>query len=210
MINSGDLRLVVGLGNPGEKYASTRHNVGFMALELLTTREGGRFKAMSRLQGDLADVGSGSARLRLLMPQTYMNESGRSIRAALDGFDLGIDQLIVLVDDMDLPLGRLRLRARGGAGGHNGLKSTIQHLGTQDFARLRIGIGAPGRNPEERRARTVSHVLGQFNRAEEALLQEVLREVLRGLDHIQRQGLDRAGNAINAVNLVPAAEGDPA
>ncbi len=210
MINSGDLRLVVGLGNPGEKYASTRHNVGFMALELLTTREGGRFKAMSRLQGDLADVGSGSARLRLLMPQTYMNESGRSIRAALDWFDLGIDQLIVLVDDMDLPLGRLRLRARGGAGGHNGLKSTIQHLGTQDFARLRIGIGAPGRNPEERRARTVSHVLGQFNRAEEALLQEVLREVLRGLDHIQRQGLDRAGNAINAVNLVPAVEGDPA
>ena len=210
MINSGDLRLVVGLGNPGEKYASTRHNVGFMALELLTTREGGRFKAMSRLQGDLADVGSGSARLRLLMPQTYMNESGRSIRAALDWFDLGIDQLIVLVDDMDLPLGRLRLRARGGAGGHNGLKSTIQHLGTQDFGRLRIGIGAPGRNPEERRARTVSHVLGQFNRAEEALLQEVLREVLRGLDHIQRQGLDRAGNAINAVNLVPAAEGDPA
>ena len=210
MIKSGDLRLVVGLGNPGEKYASTRHNVGFMALELLTTREGGRFKAMSRLQGDLADVGSGSARLRLLMPQTYMNESGRSIRAALDWFDLGIDQLIVLVDDMDLPLGRLRLRARGGAGGHNGLKSTIQHLGTQDFARLRIGIGAPGRNPEERRARTVSHVLGQFNRAEEALLQEVLREVLRGLDHIQRQGLDRAGNAINAVNLVPAAEGDPA
>lgn len=210
MIERGDLRLVVGLGNPGEKYASTRHNVGFMALELLTTREGGHFKAMSKLQGDLADVGSGSARLRLLMPQTYMNDSGRSIRAALDWFDLGIYQLIVLVDDMDLPLGRLRLRARGGAGGHNGLKSTIQHLGTQDFARLRIGIGAPGRTPEERRARTVSHVLGQFNRSEEPLLQDVLREVLSGLDHIQRQGLDRAGNAINAVNLVPDLDGDPA
>ena len=210
MIERGDLRLVVGLGNPGEKYASTRHNVGFMALELLTTREGGHFKAMSKLQGDLADVGSGSARLRLLMPQTYMNDSGRSISAALNWFDLGIHQLIVLVDDMDLPLGRLRLRARGGAGGHNGLKSTIQHLGTQEFARLRIGIGAPGRNPEERRARTVSHVLGQFNRSEEPLLQDVLREVLSGLDHIQRQGLDRAGNAINAVNLVPDLDGDPA
>ena len=210
MIKRGDLRLVVGLGNPGEKYASTRHNVGFMALELLTSREGGRFKAMPKLQGDLADVGSGATRLRLLMPQTYMNDSGRSIRAALDWFDLGIDQLIVLVDDMDLPLGRLRLRAQGGAGGHNGLKSTIQHLGTQEFARLRIGIGAPGRNPEERRARTVSHVLGQFSRAEEPLLQDVLREVLKGLDHIQRQGLDRAGNAINAVNLAPAAEADPA
>ena len=210
MIKRGDLRLVVGLGNPGEKYASTRHNVGFMALELLTSREGGRFKAMPKLQGDLADVGSGVARLRLLMPQTYMNDSGRSIRAALDWFDLEIDQLIVLVDDMDLPLGRLRLRAQGGAGGHNGLKSTIQHLGTQEFARLRIGIGAPGRNPEERRARTVSHVLGQFNRSEEPLLQDVLREVLSGLDHIQRQGLDRAGNAINAVNLVPDLDGDPA
>ena len=210
MIKRGDLRLVVGLGNPGEKYASTRHNVGFMALELLTSREDGRFKAMPKLQGDLADVGSGATRLRLLMPQTYMNDSGRSIRAALDWFDLGIDQLIVLVDDMDLPLGRLRLRAQGGAGGHNGLKSTIQHLGTQEFARLRIGIGAPGRNPEERRARTVSHVLGQFSRAEEPLLQDVLREVLKGLDHIQRQGLDRAGNAINAVNLAPAAEADPA
>jgi PTH1 family peptidyl-tRNA hydrolase len=210
VIKRGDLRLVVGLGNPGEKYASTRHNVGFMALELLTSREGGRFKAMPKLQGDLADVGSGATRLRLLMPQTYMNDSGRSIRAALDWFDLGIDQLIVLVDDMDLPLGRLRLRAQGGAGGHNGLKSTIQHLGTQEFARLRIGIGAPGRNPEERRARTVSHVLGQFSRAEEPLLQDVLREVLKGLDHIQRQGLDRAGNAINAVNLAPAAEADPA
>ena len=210
MINRGGLRLVVGLGNPGEKYASTRHNVGFMALELLTTREGGRFKPMSKLQGDLADVGFGGDRLRLLMPQTYMNDSGRSIRAALDWFDLEIDQLIVLVDDMDLPLGRLRLRASGGAGGHNGLKSTIQHLGTQDFARLRIGIGAPGRNPEERRARTVSHVLGQFNRSEEPLLQNVLREVLSGLDHIQRQGLDRAGNAINAVNLSPAVDGDQA
>ena len=209
MIESGDLRLVVGLGNPGEKYAATRHNVGFMALELLTSREGSRFKAMSRLQADLADVGSGGDRLRLLMPTTYMNESGRSIRAALDWFDLGIHQLIVLVDDMDLPLGRLRLRAGGGAGGHNGLKSTIQHLGTQEFARLRIGIGAPGRNPEERRARTVSHVLGQFNRAEEPLLQEVLREVVSGLDRIQRQGLDRAGNAINGVNLATAAESDP-
>lgn len=181
-----------------------------MALELLTTREGGRFKPMSKLQGDLADVGFGGDRLRLLMPQTYMNDSGRSIRAALDWFDLEIDQLIVLVDDMDLPLGRLRLRASGGAGGHNGLKSTIQHLGTQDFARLRIGIGAPGRNPEERRARTVSHVLGQFNRSEEPLLQNVLREVLSGLDHIQRQGLDRAGNAINAVNLSPAVDGEQA
>ena len=140
-MESGGLRLVVGLGNPGQRYAGTRHNVGFMALELLASKESVRFKATAKLQGELAEVGFGSSRMRLLMPQTYMNESGRSIRAAMDWFDLSADQVLVLVDDMDLPLGRLRLRAKGSAGGHNGLKSTIQHLGTQDFARL------PGGNP---------------------------------------------------------------
>ena len=205
-MESGGLRLVVGLGNPGQRYAGTRHNVGFMALELLASKESVRFKATSKLQGELAEVGFGSSRMRLLMPQTYMNESGRSIRAAMDWFDLSADQVLVLVDDMDLPLGRLRLRAKGSAGGHNGLKSTIQHLGTQDFARLRIGIGAPGRSPEERRARTVSHVLGSFHQSEQPLLNDVLNEVLHGLDLIQRQGLERAGNRLNGVNLAPAPE----
>tara|TARA_B100001741_G_scaffold306977_1_gene301194 strand:- start:532 stop:1146 length:615 start_codon:yes stop_codon:yes gene_type:complete len=200
-MQSGDLRLVVGLGNPGKRYAGTRHNVGFMALETWAQRENVRFRTMTKLQGELAEVGLGSNRLRLLMPQTYMNESGRSIRAALDWFDLSVDQVLVLVDDMDLPLGRLRLRAKGSAGGHNGLKSTIQHLGTQDFARLRIGIGAPGRSAEERRARTVSHVLGSFHQAEQTLLDEVLEEVLRGLVLIQKQGLDRAGNHLNGLQL---------
>jgi len=202
-MQSGDLRLVVGLGNPGQRYAGTRHNVGFMALELLAKREDVRFKSMAKLQGVLAEVGFGSDRLRLLMPQTFMNESGRSIRAALDWFDLSADQVLVLVDDMDLPLGRLRIRAKGSAGGHNGLKSTIQHLGTQEFARLRIGIGAPGRSAEERKARTVSHVLGSFNAAEQPLLNDVLDEVLRGLELIQRQGLERAGNRLNGLQLAP-------
>jgi len=200
-MQSGDLRLVVGLGNPGQRYAGTRHNVGFMALELLAKREDVRFKSMAKLQGVLAEVGFGSDRLRLLMPQTFMNESGRSIRAALDWFDLSADQVLVLVDDMDLPLGRLRIRAKGSAGGHNGLKSTIQHLGTQEFARLRIGIGAPGRSAEERKARTVSHVLGSFNASEQPLLKDVLDEVLRGLELIQRQGLERAGNRLNGLQL---------
>ena len=202
-MQSGDLRLVVGLGNPGQRYAGTRHNVGFMTLERLAARENVRFKAMAKLQGELAEVGVGASRMRLLMPQTFMNESGRSIRAALDWFDLSVDQVLVLVDDMDLPLGRLRLRAKGSAGGHNGLRSTIQHLGTQEFARLRIGIGAPGRSADERRARTVSHVLGSFQQAEQPLLKQVLEEVLRGLDLIQRQGLDRAGNQLNGFNLAP-------
>ena len=202
-MQSGDLRLVVGLGNPGQKYVGTRHNVGFMALEAYAAAEQSRFRSMAKLQGEVAEVGIGTGRIRLLMPQTFMNESGRSIRAALDWFDLSADQVLVLVDDMDLPLGRLRLRAKGSAGGHNGLRSTIQHLGTQEFARLRIGIGAPGRTATERRERTVSHVLGSFHKNEQPMLDAVLEEVLRGLDLIQRQGLERAGNRLNGVNLMP-------
>ena len=198
------LQLLVGLGNPGDKYAGTRHNVGFMALERLAAQSGSSFKQQSKLHGLLAEVGSGPKRLRLLMPQTFMNDSGRSIRAALDWFGLEPAQMLVLVDDMDLPLGRLRLRSSGGAGGHNGLRSTIAHLGGQDFPRLRIGIGAPALNPVERKQRTVGHVLGRFAAAEQPALDEVLEEVLQGIDLIQRLGLERAGNRLNGF-VAPAA-----
>jgi PTH1 family peptidyl-tRNA hydrolase len=198
------LQLLVGLGNPGDKYAGTRHNVGFMALERLAAQAGGSFKQQSKLHGLLAEVGVGSRRLRLLMPQTFMNDSGRSIRAALDWFDLEPVQMLVLVDDMDLPLGRLRLRTSGGAGGHNGLRSTMAHLGGQEFPRLRIGIGAPALNPVERKQRTVGHVLGRFAPAEQPVLDEVLEEVLQGVELIQRLGFERAGNRLNGF-VAPAA-----
>ena len=198
------LALVVGLGNPGDKYAGTRHNVGFMALERLAAEAGSSFRQQSKLHGLLAEVGQGAARLRLLMPQTYMNDSGRSIRAALDWFGLEASQMLVLVDDMDLPLGRLRLRLSGGAGGHNGLRSTIAHLGGQEFPRLRIGIGAPALNPVERKQRTVGHVLGRFAVAEQPVLDEVLDEVLTGISLIQRLGFERAGNRLNGF-VAPAA-----
>jgi PTH1 family peptidyl-tRNA hydrolase len=185
------------LGNPGSRYEGTRHNVGFMALEALAASAGSSFRAQPRLQALLADVGSGEGRLRLLLPQTFMNESGRSIRAALDWFGFDPAALLVVVDDMDLPLGRMRLRASGSAGGHNGLRSTISHLGTQDFARLRIGIGAPADNPAERKARTIGHVLGRFSPSEQPLLQAVLSEVQSGIGLIQRQGIERAANRLN-------------
>lgn len=193
-----DLQLLVGLGNPGSRYAGTRHNVGFMVLERLAADAQSPFRQQARLQGLLAEIGSGSARMRLLMPQTYMNESGRAIRAALDWYRLEPSQLLVIVDDMDLPLGRLRLRASGSAGGHNGLRSTIQHLGSQDFARLRIGIGAPALDPSERRERTVGHVLGRFTPEEQPVLEAVLAEVEAGLPLIRRLGIERAGNRLNA------------
>jgi PTH1 family peptidyl-tRNA hydrolase len=200
-----DLQLLVGLGNPGSRYAETRHNVGFMVLERMAAAEPARFRNQPQLQGLLAEVGSGPDRLRLLMPQTFMNESGRSIRAALDWFRLESSQMLVLVDDMDLPLGRLRLRASGSAGGHNGLRSTIQHLGGQDFARLRIGIGAPAQEPQERKARTVGHVLGRFSSGERPVLDAVLEEVISGIGLIRRLGIERAGNRLNAFRAEPAA-----
>jgi peptidyl-tRNA hydrolase, PTH1 family len=192
------LMLLAGLGNPGDRYAGTRHNVGFLVLDRLAANAGASFRAQPRLQGDLADVGSGDQRLRLLKPTTFMNNSGQSVRASLDWFGWGPEQLLVIVDDMDLPLGRLRLRASGSAGGHNGLRSIIQHLGSDAFPRLRIGIGAPGASPVERRERTVGHVLGRFAEAERPLLEQVLQEVVDGIDRIQRLGLERAGNRINA------------
>jgi len=200
------LQLLVGLGNPGAQYAGTRHNVGFMALERLAAQHGSSFRQQSKLHGLLAEVGSGPSRLRLLMPQTFMNDSGRSIRAALDWFGLEPQQVLVLVDDMDLPLGRLRLRRSGGAGGHNGLRSTIAHLGGEGFPRLRIGIGAPALNPVERKQRTVGHVLGRFSPAEQPLLEEVLEEVLAGVALIQRLGLERAGNQLNGFVAPSAAK----
>jgi PTH1 family peptidyl-tRNA hydrolase len=209
------LQLLVGLGNPGDQYVGTRHNVGFMALERLAASEGSRFRQQSKLHGLVAEVGHGPSRLRLLMPQTFMNDSGRSIRAALDWFGLEPQQLLVLVDDMDLPLGRLRLRLSGGAGGHNGLRSTIAHLGGEAFPRLRIGIGAPALNPVERKQRTVGHVLGRFSPAEQPLLDEVLDEVLAGVALIQRLGLERAGNRLNgflaptAAKLAPSSAPEP-
>jgi PTH1 family peptidyl-tRNA hydrolase len=198
LIGVADLLLVVGLGNPGSKYEATRHNVGFMALERLAAEGGSSFRQQSKLHGLLAEIGHGNSRLRLLMPQTFMNDSGRSIRAALDWFGLAPANLLVVVDDMDLPLGRLRLRATGSAGGHNGLRSTISHLGTEAFPRLRIGIGAPATDPLERKARTIGHVLGRFSSVEQPLLSDVLGEVEAGIGLIQRLGLERAANRLNA------------
>jgi PTH1 family peptidyl-tRNA hydrolase len=200
-----DLQLLVGLGNPGPRYQATRHNVGFAVLEALAAAAGQSFRSQSKLHGQLAEVGQGADRLRLLMPQTFMNDSGRAVRATLDWFGLRADQLLVIVDDMDLPLGRLRLRASGSAGGHNGLRSIIQHLGTQEFARLRIGIGAPAGDPQERKSRTVGHVLGPFSSGERKILEQVLAEVICGVARIRSQGLERAGNHLNSFRVLSQA-----
>ena len=195
---SGDFRLLVGLGNPGSKYIGTRHNIGFMALEKLASKESVKFRQHNKLHGQLVEIGFGDTSRRLLKPNTYMNESGRSVRTTLDWFDLQANQILVIVDDMDLPLGRIRVRTNGSSGGHNGLRSIIHHLDTQDFCRLKIGIGAPASTQGERRKLSTSHVLGTFNSKETLLVEKVIEEVVVGLDLIQKIGLELASNRLNS------------
>jgi PTH1 family peptidyl-tRNA hydrolase len=135
--------LVAGLGNPGPEHAADRHNAGWMVADELARRHGGSFKG--KFRGRVADVRIGDARLALLKPETYMNESGASIQAAARFYKVPAERLLVVHDDVDLPTGRLQARLGGGLAGHNGLRSIAQRVGTQDFLRLRIGVGRPER-----------------------------------------------------------------
>jgi peptidyl-tRNA hydrolase, PTH1 family len=135
--------LVAGLGNPGREYEQTRHNVGWLVADELARRHGGSFR--SKFSGRVAEVRLGDLRLALLKPETYMNESGRSVGAAARFFKVSPEQALLVHDDVDLEEGRLQARLGGGLAGHNGLRSIAQHLGTNDFLRLRIGVGRPGR-----------------------------------------------------------------
>jgi PTH1 family peptidyl-tRNA hydrolase len=135
--------LVAGLGNPGREYERTRHNVGWLVVEELARRHGGSWR--SKFSGSLAQVRLGDARLALLKPETYMNDSGRSVGAAARFFKVEPERLLVVHDDVDLEPGRLQARAAGGLAGHNGLRSLAQALGSQEFLRLRLGVGRPGR-----------------------------------------------------------------
>jgi peptidyl-tRNA hydrolase, PTH1 family len=149
--------LVAGLGNPGREYARTRHNVGWLVVDELARRHGGSFR--SKFSGRLAEIRLGERRLALLEPETYMNESGRSISAAARFFKVPAEALLVVHDDVDLEEGRLQARLGGGLAGHNGLRSIAQALGTQEFLRLRIGVGRPGRG--DRRS-VAEYVLSPF------------------------------------------------
>ncbi len=191
--------LIVGLGNPGDKYAGTRHNIGFEVVDRLSKSWAVSLKEERRFQGEYgAGFGPARQKVYLLKPLTYMNRSGQSMRAVLDWLKLEPSQVLVVYDDMDLPVGRLRLRLSGSAGGHNGMKSAIAHLGTQDFPRLRIGIGASERVGDKA---VVSHVLGNFSKAERSTLDTVVDTTLRAIDKTLADGVDKAMSLYNSVDL---------
>ncbi len=150
------MKLIVGLGNPGSKYKATKHNIGFITLDEIAARQNVLFNK-HQCEADIAEFFMGTEKILLAKPQTFMNDSGRSIRGLIDYYDLLIDDVVVLYDDLDLSIGFIRLRQKGGSGGHNGIKSLIQHIGSQEFNRIRIGIGRPASSKE-----VIAYVLSDF------------------------------------------------
>ncbi|KXT74234.1 Peptidyl-tRNA hydrolase [Streptococcus sp. DD10] len=150
-------KLLVGLGNPGDKYFETKHNVGFMLIDQLAKKQNVAFTHDKIFQADLASFFLNGEKIYLVKPTTFMNESGKAVHALLTYYGLDIEDLLIIYDDLDMEVGKIRLRAKGSAGGHNGIKSIIQHIGTQVFNRVKIGIGRPKNGMS-----VVHHVLGKF------------------------------------------------
>lgn len=192
-------QLIVGLGNPEPKYDQTRHNIGFAAIDTLSRAWQIPLGETRKFQGEYGEgMVPGMGKVRLLKPLTYMNRSGQSIQAVTSWYKLPPESVLVIYDDMDLPVGKTRLRLSGSAGGHNGMKSTISHLNTQNFPRLRIGIGKPNDGSNSEQSESVSHVLGKFSAAETQLMSVVLQFVVECMEFSLKQGVERAMNLCNS------------
>jgi PTH1 family peptidyl-tRNA hydrolase len=185
------MRVVVGLGNPGAKYAGTRHNIGFAVIDYLAeSPRAGRFQ--SRFQGQVAELVEDGEKILLVKPETYMNLSGRCVREVLEFYKVPVEGLLVVCDDINLPLGKLRVRARGSDGGQKGLRDIQNHLGTSDYARLRIGVDAPGE------ADAADYVLSRFRPGEKPVMEEAVREAAEAVMCWTRHGLEACMNRYNA------------
>jgi PTH1 family peptidyl-tRNA hydrolase len=195
------VKVVLGIGNPGRRYTPTRHNVGFRVVDRVAAILGTDVRKR-RLKGLLGEGSSGGGRLLLVKPQTFVNLSGECARAVIDYYGAGIDSLLVVTDDVNLPLGMLRCRRGGSSGGHNGLDSIIQHLGTKEFARLRMGVGRPETGPETGpedgpEDELVGHVLGRFSREERDLADEAEARAAEAVLVWAEHGVEECQNRFN-------------
>ncbi len=194
------IRLIVGLGNPGTRYSGTRHNAGALFLRQFVDRRGIVLRPNARVHGATAEILVGGGRVRLLAPGTWMNESGRAVRAMLDYFKIPAAAMLVAHDELDLPAGVVRLKSGGGSGGHNGIRDVQRALGdAASFARLRFGIGHPGPGAD-----VVGYVLSKAPVAERRLLQETIDAALDELDHIVSGRWDLAMNRLHALGALEA------
>ena len=186
--------LVVGLGNPGERYAATRHNVGAMVLDALVAAAGDRWKSQRKTRCDIAEMRWAGRQVVLAKPHSFMNESGGPVAALADFYDVPAEGIVVLHDELDLPFGSLRIKAGGGDNGHNGLKSIRRSLGTGDTTRVRIGIGRPPGRQDP-----ADFVLRPFSAAERADLPEFLQRSADATECVVTQGVAVAQNQYNAM-----------
>ncbi len=186
-IPMNNIRIIAGLGNPGASYADTRHNVGFMVLDRLARHFNAPWKLEKAYKGELA-AGPG---LLLVKPQTFMNLSGECVGALMRYFKFSPEQVLVVYDDISFPCGTMRLRSAGSAGGHNGMKSLIAHLGSDRFPRLRVGIGVPGQKD------MTGHVLGKFSPEEKPLMEEALTKAELAILTLLNEGFEAAANKFN-------------
>lgn len=183
------MKVVVGLGNPGARYVGTRHNVGFEVLERLAASARGR--CQERFQAFTVELAEDGAKVLLVQPQTFMNLSGRPVRQLLDFYQVPVEDLLVVCDDINLPLGKLRVRAKGTHGGHNGLRDIQNHLGTTAYVRLRVGVGAPAEGE------AIGHVLGRFRPGEKPVMDEALDRAAQAVVCWIRQGIQDCMNQYN-------------
>ncbi|HEV2394065.1 MAG TPA: aminoacyl-tRNA hydrolase [Verrucomicrobiae bacterium] len=187
-----NLYLIVGLGNPGAEYARTRHNAGFLVTGCLAQHWGATWSHEKKFNARAARAERGGRRVLLCQPQTYMNASGAAVAAAKDFYRVALSRMLVIVDDADLPLGQLRLRPGGSSGGHHGLESIEEHLGTREYARLRIGIG------RQNQAREITgHVLGRFTSTEAALVDKVVAVACEQVETWFDAGIQKAMSQFN-------------
>jgi len=179
-MNSNE-KYIIGLGNPGKEYIKNRHNIGFLLLEKFAEEYDSKFTLKNKLKSWYSEFKVNNYTYRLFMPNTFMNNSGDAVRAIVDWYKLDLNQLFIVVDDMDLPLGKIRFRKKGSSGGHNGLKDIIQKLKTDNFNRIKIGIGSPPVNEKNKTFNTISHVLGNISSKEGLTLDKVYKQLIESL-----------------------------
>ena len=189
---------LIGLGNPGKKYHNNRHNIGFLLLENFSKKYNSNFLFKEKLKSSCSELQINGANFRLFLPNTFMNNSGDAVRAIVDWYKINLDQVFIIVDDKDLPLGKIRFRKQGSSGGHNGLKSIIEKLQTQNFNRIRIGIGSPPLINGKSSFNTISHVLGNISLEEKSILDKVYTRVIESLEQLNIKKEEFIINELNS------------
>lgn len=198
------MKVIAGLGNPGAEYANTPHSIGFEVVDALAREIGASWRASSSFGGELAAGMLGGVKVVLVKPMTYMNLSGDCVAPVVKYHNAkAVEDLLVVSDDIDLPVGKMRVRKGGSAGGHNGLKSVIERTGTPDFVRLRLGVG---RDSHER-ANVIGHVLGKFSPADRRVMDEVVAQAVKAIGTIELESVETAMNRYNGWTAESAAAG---